>query len=407
MLSNFSLVLLGLLTLPAVDVEVSTLGGGKMAGKLVQLQADNLTVEAADGAKTIELRTVVGINVAGPAPEASPLPVRVELIDGSAILSESYSAKGGRATLKVGGADLELRTRLIRAVRFRPAQEAVDALWQAQLEAKAEGDLIVIRKTSKTATDAASSVVLDRQAGVIHEVTDATVQLELDGDKIPVKRERLEGLLYFHPSERELPDPLCVVEEHSGTRWQLKSIKIADDVGQFETTGGLSVSVPLPRIKRLDFSKGNVLQLSEVDPESVEWAPFFLSKAAVQSLTKLYQPRRDRSFDGGPLQLGNQSYEKGLAVHSRTQMVFRVPKGFRRFQALVGIDDRVREAGHVKLVVQADGKTLFDEPVTGKDKPRELDLDIAGCRRLTILVDFGEELDIADHLNLCNARITK
>ena len=139
-------LLLGLLTLPTVDVEVATLGGGKTAGKLVQLQTDNLVVEAADGAKTLELRTVVAINVTGQAPTPSPgaTPVRVELVDGSVILSESYSAKGGRATLKIGGVDTEVRTRLIRAVRFRPAQEAVDPLWQGQVETKADGDVIVI-----------------------------------------------------------------------------------------------------------------------------------------------------------------------------------------------------------------------------------------------------------------------
>jgi hypothetical protein len=31
-----------------------------------------------------------------------------------------------------------------------------------------------------------------------------------------------------------------------------------------------------------------------------------------------------------------------------------------------------------------------------------------GVRRLTILVDFGEDgSDLGDHLNLCNARLTK
>ena len=50
---------------------------------------------------------------------------------------------------------------------------------------------------------------------------------------------------------------------------------------------------------------------------------------------------------------------------------------------------------------------LYRQAISGRDQPRTLDLDISGIRRLRILVDFGERLDIADHLHLCNARILK
>ncbi|MFM7845227.1 MAG: NPCBM/NEW2 domain-containing protein, partial [Planctomycetota bacterium] len=126
-----------------------------------------------------------------------------------------------------------------------------------------------------------------------------------------------------------------------------------------------------------------------------------------ENLARRNQPRRDRGFDGGRLQLGGQSFDKGLALRSRSTMVFRIPKGFNRLVATVGIDDRVRENGHVQLVIQGDSKVIFNEPITGRDRPRELDLDLTGAKRVTVLVDFGEELDVADFLNLCNARFTK
>ena len=124
-------------------------------------------------------------------------------------------------------------------------------------------------------------------------------------------------------------------------------------------------------------------------------------------MATLYQPRRDRSFDGGKLLLAGRAYEKGLAIHSRSELVYRLTDDFRRFRAVVGIDDRVREGGNVKLVIAKDGQVLWSKSVDGKQPPLELDLDVAGVRRLSILVDFGEDLDIADHLNLCDARLTK
>jgi hypothetical protein len=45
--------------------------------------------------------------------------------------------------------------------------------------------------------------------------------------------------------------------------------------------------------------------------------------------------------------------------------------------------------------------------VTGREQAFPIELSVAGVRRLKILVDFGEQMDIADHLNLCDARLTK
>jgi hypothetical protein len=107
------------------------------------------------------------------------------------------------------------------------------------------------------------------------------------------------------------------------------------------------------------------------------------------------------------LVLGGESYEKGLALHSRTEIVYRLPEGFRRLQMVAGIDDAVRDGGNVRLTITGDGKQLWDEALSGTDKPLPIDLDVSGVRRLTILVDFGLDLDVADHLLLCDARIVK
>jgi hypothetical protein len=121
--------------------------------------------------------------------------------------------------------------------------------------------------------------------------------------------------------------------------------------------------------------------------------------------SEFYAPRGDRSLLSGPLQVDGIRYAKGLALHSRTTLVYRLPGRFRRLVAVAGIDDRVRPRGNVRLVIRGDDRVLLDAAVAGTDPARPLDLDVAGVRRLTILVDFGEDLDVADHLDLCEARL--
>jgi hypothetical protein len=106
--------------------------------------------------------------------------------------------------------------------------------------------------------------------------------------------------------------------------------------------------------------------------------------------------------------LGGESYERGLALHSRTLMAFRLTEPFERFAATVGIDDRFRSGGNVRLVISGERGLLLEKTIASQDEPLELDIDVRGVRRLQILVDFGEDRsDNGDHLNLCNARLTK
>ena len=88
-------------------------------------------------------------------------------------------------------------------------------------------------------------------------------------------------------------------------------------------------------------------------------------------------------------------------------MVYRLPGRFGRFKAIVGIDDSVRPNGNVRLVISGDDRVLLEATIDGSDEPKPVDLDISGVRRLRILVDFGQRLDVADHLDLCEARIVK
>ena len=59
------------------------------------------------------------------------------------------------------------------------------------------------------------------------------------------------------------------------------------------------------------------------------------------------------------------------------------------------------------VVISGDGNPLFEADVRGSDPPRELDLDVTDVRDLEILVDFGGDLDISDHLDLAEARVIK
>jgi hypothetical protein len=304
--------------------------------------------------------------------------------------------------IALGDRVVQTETRSVAAIRFRPPATELDAQWEDAVTAKITGDIVVLRRDETT---------LDQLEGILHDVGEKTVEFEFDEERIPVNREKLEGIVYFHRAGRQLPETRCRVIERGGSVWMARSIQLESDGLHIHTPADVKTVVPLATLAKIDFSSGNVQFLADMEPESVEWMPFVGSRLPSQSLAKLYLPLKNRSFEGPELWLNQDDqvtrYYRGLAIHSRTSIVYRLSGEYRRFTAIAGIDSRLRGRGNVELVISADDQQLFRQVIRGDQPPVMLDLDVQDANRLKILVDFGQELDVADHLNLCNAKVIK
>ena len=392
---SFLLTLLFLAAAP--EVELRTLEGDVVAGKLLGLSIESIALETADGKVTVETDKLLGVapkeKAAVPSGAAA---VRLELLDGSLVLGKQYTVANRKATLTLlDDSTMEFDTRDIAAVRLQAAGDAIDKEWQRIVEGKHAADVIVVRK-DETA---------DYHKGVLHDVNETTVTFELDGEKIPVKRTKVFGLFYYH-AERDIPAALCVAVGTDGSRWSVRTLALGDGV-EWTTPCGMKVKRPMNAVANLDFSGGKILFLSDLKADAVQWTPYFGTAQPLPAVSEFYAPRMDQNMSGKTIQIRGEKFAKGLAIHSRTEMVYRLPGRFSRFRAVAGIDDEVAPNGHVQLVIRGDDKVLFEGPIAGADKAKPLDLDLSGVKRLTILVDFGEKLDVADHLVLGMARISK
>jgi hypothetical protein len=295
--------------------------------------------------------------------------------------------------------DAEVPQSVLRSLRAASASDSERAAWQQIVDEHQAGDCLVVRKQG----------ALDHVEGIVHQITSDGVQFEIDGETVPVKWTKVFGLIYHRRAGEVLPPAVCRVHLVDGSQLAAQQLALAGDALSVELVAGPTLAVPLSSVDRLDYSQGKIAYLSDLewDPRQSQRVPFLGPALPLDSELDLFSPQRDRAFDGGPLLLGGKPYAKGLALHSRTKLVYRLPDAFRRFVAIIGIDDRVDTRGHVEFRVEADGRTLFQQELTGSSDPLALDLDIAGVRRLTLLVDYGHDQDISDHLDLCEARLIK
>jgi NPCBM/NEW2 domain len=387
------LLLLGsLLQVPAAEIE--TLKGDRHAGELVELNETSAILKEGSAKLTLPLAGVLEIRFPGaPAAEAST-GARIVLADGSRLTLSGFSVAGEKARCDSQLGPLTLPVSRIANVRFGISTAKLDESWGSMLARESKNDLLVVKKED----------VLDFLAGVTGDVGEKIAFL-LDGDEVPVPREKAYGII-FHRRVPNLPKGTCQVKLTGGDVleavrcvWDGKDCKV-------RLIAGPDVVIPASQLAAVDFTPYRIKYLSDLKPRDVEYVPFYD--------IFLYEYRRDRSLDGPPLKLGGKTYARGLAMHSKTTLRYRIGSEYTRFQAVAGIDDSVSSLARrddtryasVRLVISGDGKPLFDAIVKGTDAPRALDLDVTNVRDLEILVDFNE-FDEADHLDLADAKLLK
>src|SRR5262245_22749786 len=386
--------------------EIDTLKGERHAGELVSLDATAAVVKAGESSVTVPFADVLEVRFpAAPPPEPSSGP-RVALIDGTRLTLSAFSVAGDQARCETSFGAFSLPVNRLAQVRFGISTGKLDEAWNALLKRESKNDLLVVKKDD----------VLDFLAGATGDVGEK-INMLVDGDEVPIAREKVYGIIY-HRRLPALPMPITEVRLTGGDALAITRFAWDGENLKVRLPSGADLAVPSAQLAALDFSSGKVLYLSDAEPRDVKYVPFF-------DLV-VHEYRRDRSLDGTPLTLAGKSYSRGLAIHSKTTLRYRIGGDYTRFQAVAGIDDTVRGLtrkdpptgpdgkpdertlyAYVRLVISGDGKPLFDSIVKGTDAPRNLDLDVTGVRDLEIVVDFGNNLDIADHLDLAGAKVIK
>lgn len=401
----FSVVMASLVLAASPEFQARSVDGKQSAGQLVEVTASALTLDSPAGKVTLPFAALQAVSGNPPQAAVKVKPtVVVRLVDGSQLDGTSFEVAKGEATLKpISGPELKIPTKSIAWVRLPDAAggEILDGQWSdlltSQTAGKQAADLIVVRKKE----------AIDYLEGVLGDVSATEVAFELDGQTVPVKRPRIEGLVYYHAKAASLPETVCEVTTAQGLRLQARTMQLTDDLLRVTTPGGLTVDVPLASLAVLNFSADKVRYLSDLEADSVKYTPFFGGGQELPSHVEFFRPRRDVGIEQNPLRLDGKTYAKGLAMHSRTSTSYRVPEKFNRFEAVVGIDDSVREAGQVQVTIWGDGKQLWEAGIAGGDPARPVAIDLKGVKKLEIKVDFGDDLDVADHLDLAEARFTK
>ncbi len=241
----------------------------------------------------------------------------------------------------------------------------------------------------------------DRWTGTLHAVADRKVRFSTTLGPTEIELKRVRALV-FHPGllqPGESRGPRLVAGFRDGSRLVLASLRIEGNALEGRTAGGLAIRTPASALVALEPLGGPVTYLSDLEPAEYRHVPY---------LELSWPFRKDRHVEGGWLRAGGRLYLKGLGVHSACRLTYRLERPYRRFAAELAIDDHAGGRGSVGFRIFVDGQLRYTSPpIRGGEAPVPVVVDLAGAKRLDLVVDYGEEADVRDLADWLEARLVR
>lgn len=384
-----------------IAAEFTTVAGRTLKGQPTKFENGVVSFSTAEGMESIPLKDLLAINFGGKLIPADKYEL-LELTDGSRLRISSVKIPGKSIAptfINPSGEPKPPTVTLSLANTFtllRGAESSTNRdAWKKLVDGRGKRDLFVSRSTDGVLSVLPGTVIDGTTEG------DAVNFEREDGQRTVLQLRRATGGIVFNPPLQGVIAPtIGQAFDVFGNELFIQSMTFNGNGLTVKTVHGATLAYDsTAAIIRLDFSQGNIAYLSSLDPtvtapKPTPGEPYF---------TYL----KDRAQDNSPIRLSGVTYPRGLWVAPDVSLSFKLTADYREFKTIVGIDDGIeRPDAQVKLVIEGDGRKLFDAVVSRKDPPRDLTLDVKGVRELKLSVSAGS-LFQGNQVTLANARLQK
>jgi hypothetical protein len=392
-----------LLFVPAgLPAEIQPLKGEPIKGEVVSV-SDKEVVYLQDGKKvTRPIKEVLKIEFrdVGKLSGAEKYSL-VELTDGTQLLASKVLMKKKEFELKLlAGPEVKLPGGVVANVLLDATTDAYRRDWKTRVFNTRGKEAIVTRNEKGGISNIIAALGEGDESG-----TAISYVPEEGAEARKGQLAKMHGLIFKHALGPKAMPVVCKLLDTLQDVVMVSSVTPTDGGLTVTTPAGAKIEFKNEQLARLDYTKGKLEYLSDLEPTKV----VVRANLDEEDRPDQWHVYKDSSLNKKPLSVGGVTYSKGLALLPYAELVYDLRGQYREFEAVVGIDDEVRAAGGVVLVVEADGKELASVTVAPEDKKRArtVTLNVKDAQKLRIVVRSDGEFDVARHLDLADAKVRK
>jgi hypothetical protein len=364
-----------------------------VTGTLAAISADTIQLTGTEPDE-LSLGDVRRLEVVGSALPVVPPAVVLQLVGGGRLSGTGFTVSDGTVgdgtvTISRGPADAGRLPLDLVSLAFwpRPGEDAATPAWLAAVPERPESDLVIVRKD-----DAFECVEC-----AIVAVNDDTVTVLLDGERIPVARDRVAGLRWLRPATAPTSGPLVQVAGGSLTvaavAWSSDGLVLDVPVSGNPARGGAGrdaaaaqgrIALPASWLEAIDYAAGRTVRLADLTAEATVVEPFVPGLTALDEVRGFFAPRFVTTAGTQP----DRGGAPALLVRPRTVITWRVPPDSRRFRTTIRPDGSSTARTSVRLSLD-DREVVRHEPseAAAAAEPEPVSFEVSGARRLTLTVE--------------------
>lgn len=367
------------------SVRIERVNGQSIEGRLTSM--DTMVVfESTSGTESLEWHDILTVNFRNTSSTTPAKTPAFELADGSLLRTKVVRAADRAFVVQVDGADMSVGFDAVRSIRGLSDSPAGLALFERSSRGKLTEDLAVVGRGN-------DAVEL---RGALAEIGPDQLVFEYRGKETVIPWSRLTGVMLARTPPRSASQVVWMAD---GQRFAGRVVS-SDETGLVLVGGTLNrVKAPWDRILRIVARSERVRYLSDLSPIRYEMEPLF---------EKVWPYAMDQTLTGRELRLGGQAHAKGVVMHSRAALTFALAGEYDEFTADVGILDEVTAHSCADVRLLADGEVIWKhDGLCAGQPPKRVHVSVSGAVELTLLVDYGENLDVADHVAWAGARLLR
>jgi hypothetical protein len=286
---------------------------------------------------------------------------------------------------------------------------AVTLIWRTAPDREARPE--VFRRRLVAAKRSRDQVLLrngDTIEGTLHALGPGNVEIEVNKKMVTAQWKQVSAIaLSTELADRLRPRGIyarLVLTEPPGSpgaRVTLTEASCDGAVVSGKTVFGANVRFPLERVAALDILGGKVVALEDVVPSKYEYRPYLNYK---------WSWSVDRNVCGQDIRLAGSTFDRGIGMQAHSLLSFPLNGTYRRFEALVGLDERDGRDGSVRVKVLLDGKEVDlrkKTPLVRADGPILVNVLVEGAETLTLEVANADNGPVQAVVNWVNGRLVK
>ena len=326
----------------------------------------------------------------------APAQTQVVLVDGSQIVADVIAIDKQQVTIDWGlGGELKLPLEWVAGILLSPP---VDRQQADQLRFQ------LLSSDTHAQTDCLTLLNGDELSGEIVALADSAVKIRTAAGETSVSKEKIAAIA-FDPSLAAKPDtkqPRLWIGLKDGSRLLASALSLDGGQAKIKSAALTQLTVSAAKLVALQPLDGRTVYLSDLKPAEYQHIPFLDLK---------WPYHTDRNVLGSQLRAGGRLYLKGLGMHTAARLTYDLDKPYRALAAEAAIDDQTSRQGSAIFRVYTDdgsGKwqLKYESPIVrGGAMLLPISVDIAGAKRLSLLVDFADHGDIQAHADWLNARL--